>query len=212
MEELYIEINRQAYDLLATQYDDRTITKEHEIKDDYWYDMLNRVILKKNAEILEIGPGSGRNLKMFENFGCNMTAVELSGEMCKVVKKRVPNCNIINKNILECEFVSKSFDIIFLMAVIHNFPISDACLLLTKIYDWLRDDGYLLIGTTIHQAEEHGIFLKEDYIGKIKRYRHRYTKEAFEKLILDNGFKIFESFIVEERERKKVWYDMICKK
>jgi len=100
MEKLYIEINRQAYDLLATQYNERTITDGHEIKDNYWYDMLNRVILKRNAEILEIGPGSGRNLKMFEAFGCNMTAVELSSEMCKVVEKRVPNCNIINKNIL----------------------------------------------------------------------------------------------------------------
>lgn len=212
MDKLYIDVNRKAYDFLATQYDARTAENAHEIKDDYWYNMLEKIIHNRNVAVLEIGPGSGRNLKMFETLDCNITAVELSGEMCKAAKKRVPNSNIINKNILECNFELKSFDIVFLMAVIHNFPLDDAHKLLEKIYNWLKDDGYLLIGTTIHPNENCGFFMKEDYSGEVKRYRHQYTKESFEKLIFNNNFKIFESFIVEENERKKIWYDLICEK
>lgn len=96
------------------------------------------------------------------------------------------------------------FDIIFLMAVIHNFPLKDANLLLNKIYSWLKNDGYLVIGTSVHNIEE--------YSYKIKKYRHQYTKQSFEKLIKKNNFHIFKSYIVEEKDRNKKWYDLICRK
>lgn len=182
--ELYIEINRKTYDFLAKQYDDRTLFNGHEIKDNYWYAMLSKIIRKTDTKVLEIGPGSGRNLKIFEDLNCDITAVELSSEMCKVAKRRASTSKIINKNILECEFEVKSFDVIFLMAVIHNFPLDDAHILLKKIHNWLKDDGCLLIGTTIHKNENFGFITKDDYKGKVKRYRYQYTKEHLNNLYL----------------------------
>lgn len=208
----YIIINKRAYDLLASEYDKRTITNNHEIKDGYWYNILNNIELKKDSKVLEIGPGSGRNLKMLESIGCNTTAVELSGEMSKVASRRSPNSKMINKNILECQFEANSFDMIFLMAVIHNFPLEDAYKLLEKIYNWLANDGYLLIGTTIHAKEDFGYFVKEDYVTKVERYRYQYTKETFRKLLFDNKFKIEKEYFVEESIRNKIWCDMICRK
>ena len=73
----------------------------------------------------------------------DITAVELSDEMCKLCIKKVPNATIINKNILECNF-DEQFDFIYMNAVIHNFPISDAKLLLRLIPNWLKDDGIII--------------------------------------------------------------------
>ena len=212
MEKEYIQINRKAYDTLADQYDDRTRLDMHEIKEDYWYSILNHIIKAEHTKVLEIGPGSGRNLKMFELLGCDTVAVELSREMSKVASKRAPKSKIINKNILECQFAPKSFEVIFLMAVIHNFPLEDAYKLMNKLYEWLSDDGYLLIGTSVHEEEYAGFLVKEDYRGNVSRFRYQFTKEAFEKLLTDNGFKIERGYIVNENIRQKKWYDVVCKK
>jgi ubiquinone/menaquinone biosynthesis C-methylase UbiE len=208
----YIEINRKAYDKLAEKYEKRMLEDDYEIKDDYWYKMLDKIIKRDNDKVLEIGPGSGRNLKIFDCLHCDTTAVELSKSMCEVARKWSPNSKIINANILDCDFESKSFDIIALIAVIHNFPMDDADLLLKKVGLWLKDDGYLIIGTTIHKKENSGLIPKIDYKGNIERYRYQYTKESFENLVKSNGFGIVESYIVTENNRDKTWYDLICKK
>ena len=76
----------------------------------------------------------------------------------------------------------------------------------------LIDDGHLLIGTTMNKEESEGYYEKEDYSGKIKRFRHKYTKESFEKLLKESGFKIVKPYIIEEKDRDKTWYDIVVKK
>ena len=46
----------------------------------------------------------------------------------------------------------------------------------------------------------------------IKRFRHKYTKESFEELLYECGFKIYRPYIVEEKARKKIWNDIVVKK
>jgi SAM-dependent methyltransferase len=163
-------------------------------------------------KVLEIGPGSGRNLKIFDDLKCETTGVELSSKMSEVAKKWSPNSKIIIGNILECDFEAESYDIIFVMAVIHNFPLEDQILLLNKIFNWLKDDGYLILGTTINEAESEGVLTKEDYIGEVKRYRYSHTKESFENLAKNNNFEIVKSYITKEEQRNKKWYNLVCMK
>ena len=138
MEKDYIKINKQVYNKLANEYESRTINNDYEVKDDYWKNLFCKLIKKENIQVLEIGPGSGRILKLFDDLGCETTAVDISENMCKIAKKWSPNSNIIKANILDFHFEHDKFDIIYIMAVIHVFTKEDAELLMKKIQKWLK--------------------------------------------------------------------------
>ena len=66
MNKEYIKINKNAYEILANEYN----TRNYEIGYDFWnniYDDLN-LKNKNNVEVLEIGPGNGRNVKIFKQY------------------------------------------------------------------------------------------------------------------------------------------------
>ena len=119
----YIEINKASYDIVAEEY--RTKYKNNDGANKF-YDILQEFVLnKKNGDIskmLEIGPGVGTLLKIFEEKGFRTTAVELSENMASLACENSTNSVIINNNILEINFMPKQFDFILAMAVIHNFP------------------------------------------------------------------------------------------
>lgn len=204
----YIEINRNAYDQLAKEYDERT----HEIDDNFWHNLYQEINIKQNLNILEIGPGNGRNIGILKEYDSKITTVELSEKMCEIIKNKFRDVEVINENILKCNFKEKSYDIIFISAVIHNFPLDDAKKLLNKINTWLKDDGYMVISTTINDVETEGIFEKKDYKNNIKRYRHKYTKQSFERLLYETNFDIFKPYIKKENDRNKLWYVISCSK
>ena len=195
MNKEYIKINKNAYEILANEYN----TRNYEIGYDFWnniYDDLN-LKNKNNVEVLEIGPGNGRNVKIFKQYNSNF---------------KITVIKIINSDILEYNFTNKQFDIIQMVAVIHLFPIEDAKVVLNNIRVALKENGYLIIGTTINENDVEGYYEKEDYNIKVKRFRHKYTKESYEKLLSECGFKIYKKYFISENDRNKLWYDAVCKK
>lgn len=212
MNKEYIEINKNAYEILANEYN----TRKHTIGSDFWNKIYDDLNLKNenNMEILEIGPGQGRNVKIFKQYNnkLKITVLEISKNMCDIIRKDNPDIKIINDNILDYDFASKQFDIIQMIAVIHLFPIEDAKKVLKKVREVLKKDGYLIIGTTINKSDKEGYYEKEDYNIKVKRFRHKYTKESYEKLLRECGFEISRSYFVKENDRNKLWYDAVCQK
>ena len=212
MNKEYIEINKNAYEILANEYN----TRDHKIGYDFWnqiYDDLN-LRNKNNIEVLEIGPGNGRNIKIFKQYNnkLKITVLEISKNMCDILRKDNPDIKIINDNIFDYDFENKQFDIIQMIAVIHLFPIEDAKKVLKDLRKALKKDGYLIIGTTINENDMEGYYEKEDYDIKVRRFRHKYTKESYEKLLNECGFEIYRPYFVNENDRDKLWYDAVCKK
>lgn len=207
----YVKVNKKAYDLLAHEYNER----DYEVKADFWYKIYDELSLKdKNISVLEIGPGHGRNIDIFKSYNSkfNITALELSDKMCEIIKNKHSDIKIINQDILGYDFECEKYDIIQMIAVIHLFTIEDAKLVLRKIRNLLNDDGYLIIGTTINDVDMEGFYEKEDYNTKVKRFRHKYTKESYEELLLSCGFEIYKSYFVSEKDRNKTWYDAVLQK
>ena len=166
MNKEYIEINKDAYEILANEYN----TRNYKIGYDFWnniYDDLN-LKNKENIKILEIGPGHGRNIKFFKQYNnkFKITALEISKNMCNIIKKDNPDVQIINDNILNYSFENDQFDIIQMIAVIHLFPIEDAKIVLKNVKKSLKEDGYLIIGTTINEKDMEAIMKKKIIILK----------------------------------------------
>ena len=203
MENNYIKVNKEAYNNLAKEYEERNYV----VQDNFYNDIMFKNLKFKNGEkLLEIGPGRGARLKNFCDYGLDVTAIELSEEMGKLCSKKAPKAKIIIKNVLECDF-DFQFDYIYMEAVIHNFPIEEIKKLFNLIYKWLKDDGILICTTTIDENDFECYEEKHDYKNKIKRFRHHYTEKSFEELFIKHHFKILNKKYKEEIDntRKKLW-------
>ena len=216
MEKEYIQVNKKAYNTFAIQHANRhKIIGKYELTDADWVKLLSEELLNKNLKnnVLEIGPGTGRILKLFEEeLNCRTCAVELSEEMIKWAKVKSPNTIFIEDNILNVKFFENTFDAIFMGAVIYNFPKDDAKKLLLLTYKWIKEDGKILIYTTIHDKSEEGYYEKEDYSGNIVRFRKRFTEIELKKLVEECKFKIVYKMYTEEPDRNKKWLTYIIKK
>ena len=202
----YIEINKASYDIVAEEY--KTKYKNNDGANKF-YDILQEFVLnKKNddfSKMLEIGPGVGTLLKIFEEKGFRTTAVELSENMASLACENSSNSVIINNNILEINFMPKQFDFILAMAVIHNFPEEDLIKLLDKIKVWLKDDGFFILDTTNNQVTETGFFEKEDYNNNVVRYRRKWKKEDLESFMEKQEFYIQDSVVYKDSTSNKEW-------
>lgn len=202
----YIAINKASYDIVAEEYKTKYNNNDGANK---FYDILQKFVLNKKNEgiskMLEIGPGVGTLLKIFEEKGFRTTAVELSENMASLACENSSNSVIINGNILDINFMPKQFDFILAMAVIHNFPEDDLIKLLNRIKLWLKDDGYFILDTTNNSITETGFFEKEDYNNNVVRYRRKWKKEDLEIFMQSQGFVIQDSIIYKDITSKKEW-------
>lgn len=216
MEQEYIKVNREAYDTFAPQHAKRhEVIGKYNITDEQWCDILSNEMFSKNEDnlVLEIGPGTGRMLEIFENkLNCRTIAVELSKNMIKFAREKSPNTVFIEDNILDVKFSEESFDGIFMGALIHNFPEKDVDQLLDLVYKWLKKSGKALIYTTLHEKSEEGFYVKEDYSGDIVRFRKKFTEDELRETLLRHNFDITYELHTEEPDRNKKWLTCIIEK
>lgn len=205
-EKNYIEINKASYDIVANEYKAKYKNNDGANK---FYKILKEFVLDKKkdgiSKMLEIGPGVGTLLKIFEEKNFRTTAVELSKNMASLACEASPNSVIINNNILDINFMPKQFDFILAMAVIHNFPENDLIKLLNKIKYWMKEDGFFILDTTNNKVTETGFFEKEDYNNNVVRYRRKWKKEDLECFMQKQGFFIQDSVIYKDTSSNKEW-------
>ena len=202
----YIEINRASYDIVAKEY--KTKYKNNDGANKFYEILQEFVLNKKNngiSKMLEIGPGVGTLLRIFEEKDFRTTAVELSENMASLACENSSNSVIINGNILDINFMPKQFDFILAMAVIHNFPEDDLIKLLNKIKFWLKDNGNFILDTTNNPITEAGFFEKEDYNNNVVRYRRKWKKEDLELFMQNQGFFIQDSVVYKDTTSNKEW-------
>lgn len=203
----YIQMNQKAYDAVAEEYKN---TYQNNAGAQQFYEILQELILSKKmaaeSKMLEIGPGVGTLLKIFEEKGFRTTAVELSQNMASLACESSPNSVLIQGNILDIHFMPKQFDFILAMAVIHNFQEEDLIQLLQHIKVWLKDDGYFVLDTTNHPVTEDGFFEKEDYHNHVVRYRKKWKKEDLVQFMKNQGFSIRDQIVYQDPTSHKEWF------
>jgi len=202
----YIKINKASYNIVAEEYKTKYKDNIGAIK---FYEILQEFVLNKKhtniSKMLEIGPGVGTLLKIFEEKGFRTTAVELSQNMASLACESSPHSVLIQGNILDIHFMPKRFDFILAMAVIHNFQEEDLIQLLQHIKVWLKDDGYFILDTTNNSITETGFFEKEDYNNNVVRYRRKWKKEDLELFMQNQGFFIQDSVVYKDITSNKEW-------
>lgn len=210
----YVKKNCQVYNRLALEYLYRI---NH--KSDYEIDfcaLVDRIIKcyldqfhKLPVKVLELGPGVGAVLKGFDERNCRTAAIDVSSKMLEIAQKKSPNSLLILEDILSFRcFFEEQFDIIYAGAFLHLFSYNDAKRILNKVYKWLSEDGIFFLNTTLHTASKEGVFCKDDYGLKLKRFRRKWEKKELLNFLDENGFEIIDMFENVESDRNKHWINL----
>ena len=169
--------------------DKENYKSEISLMNNHWWYVSRKQILKnildqyieigKELNILEIGCGSGGNLKFLSKYG-NLNALELddnarahatSKNICKVDYGRLP---------LDIPF-DKRFDIICIFDVLEH--IEEDILSLKTIYEYLNKGGKIILTVPAYMF----LWSKHDVFSHHKR---RYNMNQINKMLKSTGFNV----------------------
>lgn len=206
----YAVINESAYDALAGEYQRRM--NNHLISD-------RRIInpfmgyLKSRfdaARVLELGPGSGLALKLFNEELFETTAIDLSEKIIEAARLAAPETTYIHSDFLVYDSGQSRFEGIFAKAFIHLFPKEDAIKVLKKMHSLLVSDGIAFVSTTRHAGASEGLINKSELPGNQIMFRRKWTESEFEDTINQCNYQILSKNI-DEYEGKE-WMRFLLRK
>jgi len=90
--------------------------------DELFKEIISFSGLKTNGKALEIGAGTGKATKMFLEYGCDVTAVELGENMSEFLNEKFhdyKNFNVITDSFENAEIKNENFDIIYAATAFH---------------------------------------------------------------------------------------------
>ena len=165
--------------------------KHYELEEEFWWFAGKRSIIRtvlesvfpkeKRPMLLDIGCGTGYNLKFFQShfdsFGC-----DISSQALHFAKKRNAN-KIAQADAVELPFKDSSFDLISLLDVLYHKRIENDLAVLREVHRVLNGNGHLLITDSAFQflQSQHDLALHT---------RERYTKKTLKKRLEAAGFHV----------------------
>lgn len=164
----------------------------------------------ESPNILELGPGSGLDLKHFEDNKIKTVAIDFSFKILEAARKTSPETEFLAGDFLKFDFGNRQFDGIFAKAFIHLFPRPDAEEVFEKVRELLDEDGLFYISTTV--------LLKEDFSDgevsetKSLRFRKKWTEEELVEILEKKNFRVIEKIHTDEKAFGKEWVVLILEK
>lgn len=144
--------------------------------------LIKSLALKPDAKILEIGCGTGGNLKMLNNHG-HVSAMELDDMAYKLANQKCRPFADIKQG--KCPdnipFEKSSFDLICMFDVLEHIKEDQATL--NNVHALLKNDGILLITVPAHQWL-YGVH--DEYL----HHHRRYAKKDIKTLVMNASYSI----------------------
>lgn len=143
---------------------------------------------RKDGKLLEIGSAFGFFLELADQF-YNVTGYEISAYAADYACKAL-NLNVKNSDFLTDNIEQSSFDMVCMYDTIEHLKYPN--LYLNKVYDILKDDGYLIIST----GDINSILAK--IMGKYWRlihppsHIHYFSKYSLIQLLNNYNFKVID--------------------
>lgn len=160
-------------------------------------------LLPENADVLDLGCGSGRDAIALEETGCYVTLLDGAAEMCKLAEIAADK-DVLHMRFDEMEF-EEVFDGIWACASLLHVSRKEIDQIMSKVCAALKPEGILYVSFQYGEKEE----------VRDGRLFSDYTPESLEEMLRRNRqFEILDIWITEDvRERKgKQWVNALVKK
>ncbi|HDG67669.1 MAG TPA: class I SAM-dependent methyltransferase [candidate division Zixibacteria bacterium] len=138
------------------------------------------------SSIVDIGCGSGLNLKFWEDKGLNMFGIDLSTKAIKIAKSIVPTANLLVGDGQNLPFKESSFDYATLLGVLEHFP--EPARGLDELYRVLKPGGKVCF-VVPNSFGKLGKLV--GFSGTEQEQELLLTMNEWKKLIEDHGFKVY---------------------
>lgn len=141
--------------------------------DDWWYEGTDKFIsyFEKGDSILDVGCGCGTKSKYLIDKGLNVTGIDFSENFIDIAKKEVIGGEFLVMDINDINKLDKTFDGIFIQAVLLHIPKKEVENLLNEIIKKLKVDGYLYVA--VKEKREGGV---DEEIKKENDYGYEYER------------------------------------
>lgn len=173
---------------------------------------------KKGDNILDLGCGNGRLVKLFKDLRINYTGIDISPNLINEAKQDFGENSkqkFMIGNALDLPFEDNSFDKVYSIAFLHHIPSKKMRIqVMDEIKRVLKPDGLLLLTVWNLRQKKFRKFIYQNILNKltgksdmdffdalipwrrdgepIYRYCHAFTKNELKKLVVNADFKLME--------------------
>ena len=164
---------------------------------------------KNKRSLLEIGAGTGKDGKFFQDTGMNVTCIDLSPEMIKLCQQKGLSAQVMDMTALD--FPPNSFDAVYALNSLLHIPKAKFRIVLKNIQQVLKLSGLFYLGVYGSDEEFEGVWEQDAYNPKRFFSFHsdeniqKITAEIFEpryfkRIPIDGNHPHFQSLILEKPE------------
>ena len=190
------------FDKFAEQYADLTFQNILQ------YELNNFIsLLPKNARILDVGCGSGKDVQYFIDYGFQAVGIDASENMIKEAKKKVADGDFKIMNLFSLDFPKESFDAAWVLDTVSFIDKADMPKFLSSIYDVLKSNAVIFISARQGVGETE---IEYEKLGNSKINIAFFYQEEMEELLGKNGFEILNLFTQDGEEF--TWINVYARK
>lgn len=159
-------------------------------------------LLPENAEVLDLGCGSGRDSVYMEDNGCYVTLLDGSAQMCKLAEIHTDK-EVLNMTFEEMEF-DNVFNGIWACASLLHVEEKEIDYIMAKVINALKPDGVLYM--SFHYGESQEI--------RNHRFFHDYTEDtAYAMVKRQDKVDVLDIWVTEDvRGGGRQWLNVLVKK
>lgn len=144
-------------------------------------------LLKPGSKILDVGSGPGQFSKYTHDKGFKLLGIDLSDEMLKVAKSKVPECDFQKMDMRQLNFNNESFDGILAAYSLIHIESAEVPDTLKEFYRVLKPGGFLQI---IAQSGKPDQTVDEPFKPDSKMFINFFNKQQLNELMESAGFSI----------------------
>ena len=150
--------------------------------------LLSKLNINKFSKGLDIGCGTGGNLKFLKKYCCSVTGLDISEVALDFARIKGKDCNLVrgDANYLANIFSPKSFGLISIFNVLYHEWIKDDLSVLMQCNKVLIPGGILVV------TESAFNFLNRNHDCQAMGKR-RYKLSLFRKMLSDSGFTVLSA-------------------
>lgn len=158
----------------------------------------------KNAHVLEIGCGDGRDAETIMQFTHSYTGIDMSKQLVKIAKQHMPEAKFKVGDAVTFNYPG-NLDIVFAFASLLHLNKREVATVMNNIHKSLRTGGIFFV--SLKMAENYAKQIKVNQYGM--RLFYFYNPKIIQDLA---GPKYQTEFISEERLGKTDWFEIALRK
>jgi demethylmenaquinone methyltransferase/2-methoxy-6-polyprenyl-1,4-benzoquinol methylase len=113
--------------------------------------VLRKIVLKmyppkEGMRVLEVGCGTGTNLKLYHQAGCNVYGIDLSSSMLEVARRKLgEQADLRMGDASQMPYSDGFFDVVIAMLTLHEMPRQVRLPVMDEMVRVMKQDGHLLL-------------------------------------------------------------------